>query len=106
MVHDLSMLVLTVLLVGHLYFTFVYKALSAMTTGYVPKEDAQIEHAKWVEEMEHPAHPRPVPQAPLTRPASLSQRGSLPSVGHRAPHSSARLKMQMPPSKPQSRSNE
>ena len=38
---------------GHLYFTFVYKALSAMTTGYVSKEDAAIEHPKWVEKIEH-----------------------------------------------------
>lgn len=52
-IHDLSMLALTVLLVGHLYFTFVYKALSSMTTGYVSKEDAEIEHAKWVDELEH-----------------------------------------------------
>jgi formate dehydrogenase subunit gamma len=54
-IHDLSMLALTVLLVGHLYFTFVYKALSGMTTGYVSKEDAAIEHPKWVEEVEHQA---------------------------------------------------
>ncbi len=47
-VHDLAMLVLTVLLAGHLYFTFVYKALSAMTTGYVSEEAARLEHAKWV----------------------------------------------------------
>lgn len=52
-IHDLSMLALTVLLVGHLYFTFVYKAISSMTTGYVSKEDAEIEHRKWVEEIEH-----------------------------------------------------
>lgn len=52
-IHDLSMLALTVLLVGHLYFTFVYKALSSMTTGYVSKEDAEIEHRKWVDEIEH-----------------------------------------------------
>jgi formate dehydrogenase subunit gamma len=49
--HDVSMLILTVLLVGHLYFTFVYKALSGMTTGYVDEESAALEHAKWVEEM-------------------------------------------------------
>lgn len=54
-IHDLSMLALTVLLAGHLYFTFVYKALSSMTTGYVSKEDAAIEHPKWVEEIEHQA---------------------------------------------------
>ena len=53
-IHDLSMLALTVLLVGHLYFTFVYKALSSMTTGYVSKEDAEIEHPKWIEEMGQP----------------------------------------------------
>ena len=51
MVHDLSMLALTVLLAGHLYFTFVYKALSSMVTGYVSEEDARLEHAKWVEEV-------------------------------------------------------
>lgn len=51
MVHDVSMLILTVLLVGHLYFTFVYKALSAMTTGYVSAEDAKIEHPKWVDQV-------------------------------------------------------
>jgi formate dehydrogenase subunit gamma len=51
MVHDLSMLILTILLVGHLYFTFVYKALSGMVTGYVPTEEAKLEHAKWVAEI-------------------------------------------------------
>ena len=51
-IHDLSMLVLTLLLVGHLYFTFVYKALSGMTRGYVDIDDARLEHAKWVEELE------------------------------------------------------
>jgi formate dehydrogenase subunit gamma len=50
-IHNLSMLALTVLLIGHLYFTFVYKALSSMTTGYVDAESAQLEHPKWVEEM-------------------------------------------------------
>ena len=53
MIHDLSMLVLTILLVGHLYFTFVYKALSGMTTGYIEEEAARLEHAKWLEELEH-----------------------------------------------------
>lgn len=54
-VHDVSMLVLTLLLVGHLYFTFVYQALSGMTTGYVPELEARLEHAKWVDELEHAA---------------------------------------------------
>ena len=51
-IHDLCMLALALLLVGHLYFTYVYKALSGMTTGYVPEVEARIEHSKWVEELE------------------------------------------------------
>ena len=54
-IHDLSMLTLALLLVGHLYFTFVYKALSGMTRGYVDRDDAMLEHAKWVEEVERQA---------------------------------------------------
>jgi formate dehydrogenase subunit gamma len=50
-VHDISMLILTVLLVGHLYFTYVYKALPGMTTGYIPEEEARLEHSKWVDSM-------------------------------------------------------
>jgi formate dehydrogenase subunit gamma len=51
MVHDLSMLGLTVMMVGHLYFTFVYDALSSMLTGFVTEEYARIEHPKWLEEL-------------------------------------------------------
>ena len=40
-VHDVAMLALTLLLVGHLYFTFVYKALSGMTSGWIPEEEAR-----------------------------------------------------------------
>jgi len=54
-IHDLSMLALALLLVGHLYFTFVYKALSGMTRGYVPIEEARLEHAMWIEELEQEA---------------------------------------------------
>ena len=54
-IHDLSMLALTMLLIGHLYFTFVYKAISGMTTGYVHEIDARLEHADWVAELEHEA---------------------------------------------------
>ncbi len=50
MLHDVSMLAVTVLLVGHVYFTFVYDALPAMTTGYVTREYARLEHAKWLAE--------------------------------------------------------
>jgi formate dehydrogenase subunit gamma len=54
-IHDISMLALTLLLVGHLYFTFVYKALSGMTRGYVDIDEARLEHAKWLEELEQGA---------------------------------------------------
>jgi formate dehydrogenase subunit gamma len=51
MVHDISMFVLTILLIGHLYFTFVYKALGGMTSGYIPEAEARLEHSKWVAEL-------------------------------------------------------
>ncbi len=53
MIHDLSMLVLTLLLVGHIYFSYVYTAWSSMATGYVSKDDMEMEHSKWVEELDH-----------------------------------------------------
>jgi formate dehydrogenase subunit gamma len=52
-VHDLSMLALTLLLVGHVFFTYVYTAWSSMGSGYVSKEDMELEHSKWVDELEH-----------------------------------------------------
>jgi len=51
MIHDLSMLGLTVLMIGHLYFTLVYDALSGMLRGYVTEEYAKMEHPKWLEEL-------------------------------------------------------
>ncbi|MBI5029957.1 MAG: cytochrome b/b6 domain-containing protein [Chloroflexi bacterium] len=51
MVHDLSMLGLSVLMIGHLYFTFVYDAISGMVRGYVTEEYAKMEHPKWLEEL-------------------------------------------------------
>ena len=51
MIHDLSMLGLTVLMIGHLYFTFVYDALSSMLRGYVTEEYAKLEHPRWLEEL-------------------------------------------------------
>jgi hypothetical protein len=48
MAHDLSMLGLSVLLIGHVYFTFLYDAFSAMRTGFVTEEYARMEHAKWL----------------------------------------------------------
>jgi formate dehydrogenase subunit gamma len=49
MIHDLSMLGLTVLMIGHVYFTFLYDALSAMLTGVVTEQYARMEHLKWFE---------------------------------------------------------
>jgi formate dehydrogenase subunit gamma len=48
MVHDLSMLGLSVLMIGHVYFTFLYEALPAMRTGFVTEEYARMEHLKWL----------------------------------------------------------
>lgn len=62
MVHDLSMLGLTVMLIGHLYFTFVYDALNSMLTGFVTEEYARMEHPKWLSELPENAFvikPRP-----------------------------------------------
>lgn len=56
-VHDLAMVALTLLLVGHLYFTYVYGALSGMTTGYVPEDEARLEHSKWVDEITRQREP-------------------------------------------------
>ncbi len=50
-VHDLSMLLLFLLMIGHVYFTFLYDALSAMRTGYVSVEYAHAEHRKWLESL-------------------------------------------------------
>jgi formate dehydrogenase subunit gamma len=52
MIHDLSMLSLALLLVGHIFFTYVYQAWSSMATGYVPLEEMELEHRKWVEALE------------------------------------------------------
>ena len=51
LMHDLCMLGLTLFLVGHLYFTYVYKALSGMTTGYIDEAEARLEHSKWLDEI-------------------------------------------------------
>ena len=49
MLHDLSMLGLSVLMIGHVYFTFLYDAFSAMRTGFVTEEYARMEHPKWLD---------------------------------------------------------
>lgn len=50
--HDIAMLVLTLLLVGHIFFTFVYGAWSSMGSGYVDRLDMELEHADWVDELD------------------------------------------------------
>ena len=52
LVHNLTAGALVLLLIGHVYFTVVYKAINSMHTGYIPKRRAEIEHPKWVEELE------------------------------------------------------
>lgn len=52
LVHNVTMLALVLLLIGHIYFTVVYKAINAMHTGYVSRTEAQLEHAKWVAELD------------------------------------------------------
>lgn len=49
--HDLSVLALSLLLVGHVYFTFLYDAFSAMRTGEVTEEYARMEHRLWLESL-------------------------------------------------------
>jgi cytochrome b subunit of formate dehydrogenase len=46
------MTILTVLLVGHVYFTLVYGALNNMITGRITKLYAQVEHPLWLKELE------------------------------------------------------
>ena len=52
LVHNVTMLALVLLLIGHIYFTVVYKAIGAMHTGYVSRTAAQLEHSKWVAELD------------------------------------------------------
>lgn len=52
MAHDLSMLGMAVLTVGHVFFVFVYGAFSGMWNGYVTELYARTEHPKWLARME------------------------------------------------------
>jgi formate dehydrogenase subunit gamma len=54
-VHDVSMTVLTVLMLGHVYFTFVYGALDGMLKGTITRLYAQVEHPRWLHELEEEA---------------------------------------------------
>lgn len=59
--HDLAVLGLSLLAMGHVYFTFLYDALSAMRTGYVTEEYARLEHRKWLESLPKQPPSRPDP---------------------------------------------
>ncbi len=50
-VHDLGMLGLAVLTLGHVYFVFLYGGLDSMLKGYVTEAYARMEHAKWLESL-------------------------------------------------------
>jgi formate dehydrogenase subunit gamma len=54
-VHDISMTILTVLMLGHIYFTFVYGALDGMIRGSISRLYAQVEHPRWLQELEEKA---------------------------------------------------
>jgi formate dehydrogenase subunit gamma len=53
LVHDAAMILLALLTIGHVFFVFVYGALSGMWNGYVTERYARLEHPKWLAEMKH-----------------------------------------------------
>jgi formate dehydrogenase subunit gamma len=63
-VHDLSMMGLAVLMIGHVYFTFLYGALPAMETGWISAEYARLEHRAWYDEVTGGRGTPPVDGAP------------------------------------------
>lgn len=76
MIHSLSMLVLTLMLVGHVYFSYVYTAWPSMLSGYVSKEDMELEHSKWVKELELESVQDPVHEPASQQEADKEARGS------------------------------
>jgi formate dehydrogenase subunit gamma len=77
MVHDLSMLGLSVLMIGHVYFTFLYDALSAMLTGSVTEQYARMEHPKWLETLPPEAFGN---KPAVSNAAQASERDSKPAT--------------------------
>lgn len=51
-IHFIAMMIMTILTVGHIYFTFVYDALGSMISGEVSKEYAEMKHPKWLEQLQ------------------------------------------------------
>jgi formate dehydrogenase subunit gamma len=78
MVHDLSMLGLSVLMIGHVYFTFLYGALPAMRTGFITEEYARMEHRRWLESL---AAEAPVVRASAGSPAEETVRARQTALG-------------------------
>ncbi len=78
MVHDLSMLGLSILMIGHIYFTFLYDALSGMLTGSVTEEYARMEHRKWFEAL----RPEAVTAAPDRSAGPASEVGAIRPSDH------------------------
>jgi len=50
--HDVAMFVMVLLTIGHLYFALVYGAVGAMVTGYVTRAYANMEHPKWLAQLD------------------------------------------------------
>jgi len=78
--HDLSMLGLTLLMIGHVYFTFLYDALSAMRTGYVTEDYARMEHRRWLEGL-GPGVPQGASRQDLPGPKGAPSRPGDPGPG-------------------------
>jgi len=47
LLHDLSMILITIVTFGHIYFSFEYGALPGMVDGMVTERYAIMEHPKW-----------------------------------------------------------
>ncbi len=54
-VHNITTYALLILTVGHIYFVFVYGALSGMLSGYVSRRYAELEHPGWLAELDRTA---------------------------------------------------
>ncbi|RME99504.1 MAG: hypothetical protein D6768_14940 [Chloroflexi bacterium] len=51
-IHDVTMVLLAVLTIGHVFFVFVYGAFSGMWNGSVTEAYARLEHPKWLAQMQ------------------------------------------------------
>jgi len=93
-VHDLGMLGLAVLTLGHVYFVFLYGGLDSMLKGYVTEAYARMEHAKWLAELPESAffvkgEKEEKAEAPVTQAQKGDDRKATTEV-KAAPHSEAK----------------